>query len=327
MRQQFIHLMFIVTAAMPSMVMAEEVSQLNSDVSSINTSDGISQKQLDIFYRNPRRELFYPFENEAEQGWDWGIRSVLSDGRNSQYAYRGTGLQLLGGRKFSKLASIESQLGFHQLKNTSTDESKTIFSGGVKGSAILDEKYTTSLEISHGFVDGALIQTGGISNQFTALSIKPGISARWSNRWLTQLRSQFHNISDDNQKSQIDIATLYGISTGVPWIWVGLGAEKLTYSKRSTSYWSPSEFISYGPRLEATVPVYEKVSAAGGLNINRLYDKDTGTWGNGHYFSGRIQYGSRNEFNLSIYLIKIESVQNNNKWESTQSGLNASVPF
>jgi hypothetical protein len=318
------YLLLIITSAS---VLAQEMSYVNSDLGTFATSDRISQRQVEVFYRNPRRDIFYPYANEAENGWDWGGRTFLVDGKNAQYDFTATGLQLLGGRKFSKNVSAEVLAGFHQIQNTSVGNSKLAFSGYAKSNFIFSDRYTSSIEVGHSLKDGTLIQTGNTGDQLTAITIKPNIGMRWSEHWRSQIRYQYLFISDDNKKSLVDLSTMYGISTGIPWIWFGLGIERLNYSHRKSTYWTPSEFISFGPRLEATVPIKGKVSASGGINLNRLYDKDTDSWGNGYYFSWRLQYGDRNETNLSIYLIKIESYQNSSRWDSTNAGLNLSVPF
>ncbi len=310
-----------------SHLLASEAAINTVELNSFSSSDGFQQKEINALYRNHRRELFNPYNNEAETSWDWGVSALMGDGHNSAYKYTGAKLQIIGGRKISKSVNLETKLGIHQLKNTTTNDTKNIFAGNLKGQFILNDIYSGSLDIVHGLARGGAIQQGAMHNQYQEISLNSSLSAKWSKHWQSILRSQNTYLSDSNQKSIYDFSTLYGISTGTPWIWAGVGIEKLNYTKRSEIYWSPVEFLSFGPRLDATVPISGKFSASTGLNLNRLYDKDTRSWGSGYYFSGRLQYGDRNEFNIALNWIRIESIQNGNKWKSNQVGLNLSRPY
>ena len=327
-------MVFFVLGVMENSFAENEKALMTSDFSRFTNTDAINQTSVDILYRNHRRDLFYNFENESLSSNDYGVSGNVRSGKNSTYNL--TGISAVGfcGAKSAGDTYLEIGIGFNYIKLSAIDnlvssapETKSVLLLKSKYQKILNSIWSAGAELNHDFSDGNFIQVGDSTYQKTAVTFAGFVNSRWHEKWKSSLRGFNQWLSDENKKSVLDFSTMYGISISVPWIWFGVGFNRLAFEKSAVQYWSPSDFIAYGPRLEMNIPIYNKTSLGLGANVNKLYDKDTGNSGSGFYFSGRIQYGNRNEFNVSLILNKIESIQGGNKWESSEGVVNVSSPF
>ena len=133
-------------------------------------------------------------------------------------------------------------------------------------------------------------------------------------------------LSDTNQRSDSDLALMYGISTTWPWIWVGFGTEFMSNSKTSQSYWSPRQFYSFGPRIDVAAPIFGKLSFALGLNLNKFQDIDFGG-GQGFYSNSKLIYGDVGKLRYEFGIEAIQSEQSGNIWRSQAMSLGLSCLF
>jgi hypothetical protein len=119
---------------------------------------------------------------------------------------------------------------------------------------------------------------------------------------------------------------MYGISTGVPWVWAGIGTDYLSYSFRQTTYWSPTRFYSFGPRFEGVFPLFQQWSASIGLNLNR-FQEESFDLGNGYYGTAKLQYGEREHLNVAVEYIRILAAQGSSQWISNGVNLSLNAPL
>jgi hypothetical protein len=119
---------------------------------------------------------------------------------------------------------------------------------------------------------------------------------------------------------------MYGISTGVPWIWMGMGGEKMGFERSTSSspardrYWTPARFYSFGPRLDANIPLVADVSFSMGANLNR-FREDQFAWGTGFLLAPGLIYGNREEQQIKLSYMRIESKQGSTVWSSDSFAL------
>ena len=87
-----------------------------------------------------------------------------------------------------------------------------------------------------------------------------------------------------------DFAVLYGLSPDLPWVWVGAGIYYQVFEFQTDGYWSPSQYHSFGPRLEASFPISPKLTGEAGVNLN-VVSEDRWTPLDFSEFGGYISLG------------------------------------
>jgi hypothetical protein len=75
-------------------------------------------------------------------------------------------------------------------------------------------------------------------------------------------------MSDSNTMFWTDFEMLYGISPEWPWIWAGAGVYFQKFEFESDDYWSPSQYLSYGPRLDSSFPISSRLTGWAEIHIN-----------------------------------------------------------
>jgi len=153
------------------------------------------------------------------------------------------------------------------------------------------------------------------------------ITYKFAEKWQLRGMNKNYFISDDNQRADSDLALMYGVSPGWPWIWVGLGGELMTNSKANTTgYWAPRQFTNYGPRLDVAAPIADKTTFYLGLNVNKFNDIDFGD-GTGFYGVSKLVYGADDSWKIELGVESISSDQNASRWTSTMAFLGVSCLF
>jgi len=119
-------------------------------------------------------------------------------------------------------------------------------------------------------------------------------------------------VSDGNNSFGFDAATMYGISPGWPWIWLGYGVSGLYFDENRIGYWSPKNFAAHGPRFDSSFPIYGDFSGILGANLN-FYEEDK-TKGDGFLIAGGLQWGRYDGTNVRVLYTKIRSGQRQSPW-------------
>lgn len=187
---------------------------------------------------------------------------------------------------------------------------------------------TTSLVFDAGYLTFAdILQTRKAFEDFTRGTFaRLALQARPFDRLRVSTFHQSTWFSDDNQRLQTDLGVLYGIATGSPWIWLGVGGERLTNTLQATSYWTPRGFTSYGPRLDLAIPLTEKLSFSTGLNINQFNDDDAGS-GTGYYVFSRAVYSVSKTWQWELSYEGIKSKQGGAEWTSDAGRIGSKWDF
>jgi len=324
MKKYFIILIFIL---FESSVFSEEPSILTGQYSYLQSSDNMFMHSENVQFRTNRRDLLYPFDNEANAAWDFSGSLLVTQGFNANENYNGQRVYLLAGHKFLPNFQIDISSGVHRLYDTANQNTSSIYVFGIK-TYFMASKYFNgyiSYNSDYAYIYG--IQPGAIDYRLTATSLNTSFSINFTDYLTTRFVENYYFISDQNQKSISNVSLLYGIFNDIPWIWMGIGYENTSYKYITTNYWSPSAFMSFGTRAEADIPLIFIKDLSLGLefNYNRLWDKDSGTTGIGLSFSNRLTYGNRNSSNISIYYNRINSIQNGNLWFSNEAGIMANI--
>ncbi len=310
-----------------SSVSAKEKSILTAEGVYSTTYDEIRQYDWDLNYRDHRRDLGNPYENEANSALDFGLNLHLLTGTAPNVDYSAIRLMSLLAYKSSPENILEGTWGFHYMEETKNSKNDLIFVGALK------DEFSVS--------DGVFGQFG-FARDLTVLTLRP---PRPSTDFLVyhslyghlgyylkpNLRVKgkfdFTYFSDGNFKNEQDFEVMYGLSLDRPWFWLGLGANKLSFNHTEVNYWSPTNYYSFGPRLDANVPLFGVVSFFAGGSLNAQYDGDNAIWGYGYYLNCGLAFFDRNKSNFKLSYTRIYSESSLSRWYSNQFGLQANFMF
>lgn len=316
------YIVFVIFLYISLNIYAEQ-SLLSGNYNYLETSDDMYMQYSNVVFRSHRRDLSYPYEEEELSAWDYGLSLLLTEGYNSKYFYSGQKAEFLIGRKFSSNFLIDCYAGGHRLFDTNNDNAQSIIIGGIKFYFHIDELLDMSLLLNRDFAYIHNIQPGSIDYRLMARAIYFAVNYKLPLDIMARGSQNTLILSDENIKSVTNISLLYGIFTSEPWLWIGIGYENTAYQFTTPDYWSPSTFMAFGFRSEASIPIYliDNVFFNFELNYNRLWDKDAGEQGDGFVFASKLQLGRRDENNLAIYYNRITSVQDSSTWYSNEAGL------
>lgn len=304
-----------------------EPAHLEAEYYHVKTTDKVEMDWATIGYRNRRRELVYPYPGESKTGWEYGCDGLFTNGYSSRNYFTSGRFSLMGGRKFSENFQTEIKAGAHEMYDTAARKKNLIFTGEIMNYFIFMDFMRGYFSANHDYAFIYLIMPAGVSDHLTTTNLNTRFNIRYSDSFQTVVRSNYYFISDGNRKFVIDANLLYGISTGTPWIWAGVGAEKTTNTQYSPDYWTPWEFFAYGLRSEAVFPLFGDFSGFLSANYHKLKDKESQAKGKGYDLTVKLTYGEREYNNISLYALRIKSEQSGQEWISDQMGVSANIFF
>lgn len=185
----------------------------------------------------------------------------------------------------------------------------------VRGEGVVHKKWYFNYQL------GYVPMSEEFQTQFTVREILRGGSAifggsyLWSEKWRSTYYLQNYFFNDDNTRLNHDVALFYGLAPGDPWIWVGIGAGRLSNTNTTNGYWVPLEFYTIGPRLDLAFSFREKFRFTTGLNLNYFNDVKSGT-GTGYYLNSKLLYKINSSIDLYTGVESIQSKQLGNVWRS-----------
>ena len=278
------------------------------------TSDGNDLNTYTLQYLSNRRDHFWPYVNDADSDFDWGL--LLH--RYSGQAAGGndfTGLQYEGilGWRYSQSAYFSTHFGSHRLDVPNENNAIDRFTYQVDALFTVTPKIKLNLHAANDFVYQYGLQPGG-SNQFLNAQQWQGFF-EWTP--IPTIRINFSDsswsLSDENTQHEYQVNILYGISPEWPWIWVGLNYDHLGYDETKTGYWSPNDFYSYGLVLDSSFPIYGNLTGAISGSLSHI-NEDTNPEGDGNSVFVGLDYKLTKTQTLRLGASRIRSVQNNSDW-------------
>jgi hypothetical protein len=303
-----------------------ELSSFEAILGVQSTSDLMNDRALTLMVRNHRRDAFWEYPGEAKSGLDLGLTGELHDGSNSGGEYAGGKAYLTGGYKFSSAAQAHVSLGVHRLvSHTNGAKANSTFA---QVDAVVQpvENLYLDAAVNHDYIYQELIQPGGVLRLISAYTVKANVFYWPDGPIHLNLRTETGFFSDHNVRRNFDVSAMYGISREVPWVWVGAGAEYLSYTQRDPDYWTPTRFLGVGPRFESDFPLTSRLSLAMGVNLN-LFQEEQFDWAFGYYGSGRLRYGNRSSFYVDLSYVRIQTVRNDATWYSNGAFLGMGTSF
>lgn len=295
-----------------------------SGAANSSVSDGSSTQSMTLaFTDNYSGEYYFPGK------WKYGGESTVGRGYNGQDHYShsravfGFERMLYSGLDPIK---IEANAGAHQLENLSTKVAQTIPVGNFKTS-YNPKDWELSLDLSHDYshLDGA--HPGGVSRYLRRTKVNPWGRHWWSPRNRTQFSGTYLFINDGNIKADSEVVSAYSVISGKHSVWLGMGAQQITFEDQTWMYWSPTRNIGIGPRLEADFNFHQKLRGTLRASVNRAYEKDNKAWGHGYYAYAKLEYGKQDDWKFALVYERIESQVNHYLWFMNQFNLTAEALF
>ncbi len=298
-------------------------SKIHSGVELYSDSDDLEINKLSIGYRHGHDIFNYLHEAEAEKEWLWSLKTTHDTiKRPTQDNYKGSEYSASVAQKINKQLSAEVGLGHSELKNKRTGITDQLTSYSAKAKLAITDKLVVHAKQERQYLfDHAIIESdsGKLVHGDTS---DLGLYWRAHDKWRVQGNILKQGLSDGNDSQKISGAVLYGISSGWPWIWTGIKAEKLEYDEQRASYWTPADYQSYGLTLDSSFPVSKDLSMSLGANFNRSKE-DNNPSGTGYSVSAGADWKVAENISLKATGYLLESTQETSEWK--QDGINLSV--
>lgn len=306
--------------------LAGESSQITYDQRYLLTSGDYSLQTKTLSYKLHRRDLYYPYENEAITAIDYGFKYSLYEGWN-KFSFKGDKISVYLGFKQNEDWYYELNVGNNNVELLRQDDlATTEVESGYDRSSLLtnsillqwNDSKTQEQGVSFEYhkdllCNQAILNQNHLANLSYA-ETRISFFKKWQKKWMLKFFQKNREISDSNLKVQRDMSVNYGYALGDPWIWFGLGVEHLSFKNTVLSYWSPKDFLAYGPRMEAAWGLPYRLQFSLGVNYNFLQDNDLAEQGQGHYISAKLRYGDRNSNNVSFSINDSYSMQRGAQW-------------
>jgi hypothetical protein len=293
-------------------VVESERDLFNLGITSQSNDDDFDSRTFSLSYRNHRRGWFWPWQEAASSGPDWGLNLDRTRGTYGQTEFRSVHVQATLGTYLNAESYIQAQAGQHALQTDLGD--RTITSHSL--SAIFGEgrDFGLQLEASRDFIypEGAV--PGGIAQQMTARDYTGSVRWRPAYRWRLLGQGNRREYDDENNSHQGTMSILYGVSPEWPWIWAGVGAQYLSFKRQVADYWSPKRFTAYGLRFDSSFPITQRLTGTAAANLDKL-DED-GSTGTGYYLQAGVQYRLHGELYARLDLTGSKSIQRTTTWSS-----------
>lgn len=288
------------------------------------TSDNFYFSRLRMDYSGFKSDTWWPYVNEPENGAGWTAHANILQADTPLENIASYALQLGIHNKRSQRNSWTLKLGVIQISEKTRDEYlDATFYLQSKGSWTDNSWY--SIEAYKDYLLMERLVLSGQQHQLRAYGIKPSfLYSGWSRQRIFY-RGHYSQMDHDNLSTNSDLQWMYGISQYQPWFWVGLGVNHITYSEQRNGYWSPEEFVSYGPRSEISAN-YGNFQFSAGFNYS--FHKEKGfDGGEGYYSTASVQYGRRESNHVRLTGTGMESAQGRNEWRASSIQLSTLVQF
>jgi hypothetical protein len=290
---------------------AKEKSQFFVETSMARTSDGLSLDGINLVYRNHRRELIYPYKDEEDKAFDYGLKMFLGKGKSNYSNFEHLRLLAFVGYKLSKHWYFETGSGLSNIKVKLNNKSSSAVPGYIK-TEFLRENFYWNIAFQKRFTISDLRYPNAVRNLLKTKRLTNNLL--WTpGKFRFKLQNRSENLSDSNDALYQDFEIKYNLSNGPYWMLLGVGLERYQNEKEVEGYWTPNDFKSYGLRFEIYGPIYKNYKCFMALNLNRLKDSFD-KYGKGYYLNVGIQSNNRDNTNFKIGFERVQSRQDKNNW-------------
>lgn len=281
-----------------------------------DTTDKIDFNEATFKGTYNQKDLFWPYKNEDEKNFSFDVE--LYHRNQKGLNFKSTYDELMGGLHFyhNKKHKLSAKAGFYIIDENAYVQTRTSGAAEVELASLWGKKFNTIIFLKSGSAVKEIFQTGGSLRSLDQTAY--GIDAKytfWKDSLTARAVYKKNDLENDVTRNYVDTELMYSIMKFPHWIRAGIGYETFDYNKNSAAYWSPSDFYSWGPRLDLSYVFNEKFQVFLGGTYS-WFEEDKTYTGNGYYMRTGGRYGAREDFNVELSYERNESIQNNSSWVS-----------
>ena len=289
-------LTLLIIAAILDPLYSSELSRVYSRYENEETSEQLLIKKQILTYQSNRRDIFWPYDQAANAAIDFGFTFLNADFEKDEMKFDETMFSLAFGKKFSPFLSIDFSLGTHVLDSPFVDSDSVIF---IESNLKYQNRFNFHLSLSKDFFRQYEILPNE-SSPLTSTSIELNLSARFDSMFYSSIRGKYTSISDSNSEKSLALSGGYEIEKDLFLFNIGLAAEYRDFKYDAYDYHSPLQEIGFGPELELSVSLYDKLYFGASSSISRNKLQVDGSYSTTHYSTLSLVYGERDEANGSL---------------------------
>lgn len=290
----------------------------------LQTSDNFYFSRLKVDYSGFRSDTWWPYVNEPENGAGWTAHASVLQADTPQENIGAYKLRLGIHNKRSKRNSWTMNMGLIQVSEKGRDDYlDSVFYIQSKGFWTDHSWYSFEAFKDYLFMERLILS--GPQEQLRSYGFKPSILFNGWKKQRLYYRGHYSQMDHDNLRTESDVQWMYGLSQYQPWLWLGLGVNHLMYGEQRNGYWSPEDFVSWGPRSEIS-HTFGKVELSAAFNYSFHKEKSFEA-GEGYYSSVSIQYGGRESNHIRLTGTAMESAQGQSEWRASSLMLSILMQF
>lgn len=298
-------------------------AQYSFNAETESTSDNIDRVQLGVKYTQKRQSIVWPYLKEPSRGDKmWGAAATYRNIKLPGQQFTGSDVIFDYGVRLADNLHLTLGGGIDQLKTEEPSENHSQFKPVASVDWMVNENLFWSLAYTKDFTYQDLIVNVSTLEVLTSDIVSGNML--WRNlNWRLPFRFNERWLSDGNRRFDGDIELKYAIDQENNWIWVGAGAYYVTAEKKA-GYWSPSNSLSVGPRLEFSVKALEPdLNVYGEVDYNFIKEEDVSN--QGYALRLGLVKGDRNNSQFKFSGFVIDSTQNGAGWKT--KGLSFEMQF
>lgn len=256
-----------------------------------------------------------------------GADALLTQGNNLQDLFSAVRAVLKWEHTFSDESNFDGGFGPHYLTNHTTKKAYVIPVGYLRYFNKVPHVLDWSMFASHdyAYIDG--FHPGAVTKYYRITTINPWLNFHLSNRSRATLSSNIKIVNDGNIKTDPELVTSYALIKNKNTLWLGAGAQRIAFSQQTPDYWSPTQIVNFGPRIEFDWHFTQFLKSNLRFSGNRSYDEGPKAWGHSYYSYVNLKYNRIHQWTISLAFERIETQVNHSIWFMNQLSLNAEALF
>ena len=296
----------------------EAANLLSSKVGIGDTTDKINYRDFQLSGTKNERDLLWPYLNESNELSALKLDYYHRYQKGPNFKFKYSELQGQYSHIFKKTHQVSLQAGAYHIDEDEDEEFSPSqglkLSGRMSVLSQFSENLYTNIYLGRGSAIREIFLTGRNLHDLKATQAGATLQYQFFKQiFATKITYIKHYLSGDVERDYFDSEVMASIMKYPHWVRVGFGYHTMDYNKDTANYWSPLDFYAFGPRIDLSYQLNDKLQAYFGGNYNWFEENKIFT-GAGYYLRTGLRYGIREDFTADLSYERNESVQNNTSW-------------